>query len=188
MTPRISAANKVAVLFAAVAIGAVGFAASAAVAQTTSSPQKPSKESKRHFDSRGRVYYGPSGPNVAYQQGPTRIFVTKRSWLDAGTEVLPGDRKFTDYAFPPELGYPSFARENNNRPIDRGATQPAVGHGRLPVEYPAPVLSSERRALARLVQRTRDEASAYVSRATPVALSGLLRPFARSTPPSCLRI
>ena len=41
-------------------------------------------------------------PNVQYQQGPrTRIYVSKRSWLDAGTEVLPGERKFTDYAFPP---------------------------------------------------------------------------------------
>jgi hypothetical protein len=47
------------------------------------------------------------------------VYVTTRSWLDAGVEVLPGDRKFTDYAFPPEVGYPSFARENNNRPIDR---------------------------------------------------------------------
>jgi hypothetical protein len=26
---------------------------------------------------------------------------TRRSFLDAGTEVLPGERKFTDYAFPP---------------------------------------------------------------------------------------
>ena len=138
MTPRISAANKVAVLFAAVAIGAVGFTASAAVAQTTSPPQKPSKESKRHFDSRGRVYYGPSGPNVSYQQGPTRIFVTKRSWLDAGTEVLPGDRKFTDYAFPPELGYPSFARENNNRPIDRGPMNSPSDMGGYPSRIPLP--------------------------------------------------
>ncbi len=40
---------------------------------------------------------------MSYQQGPrTRVYVTKRSWLDAGTEVLPGDRKFSDYAFPPE--------------------------------------------------------------------------------------
>jgi hypothetical protein len=30
-----------------------------------------------------------------------RIVVEPRSFLDAGTEVLPGDRKFTDYAFPP---------------------------------------------------------------------------------------
>jgi hypothetical protein len=30
-----------------------------------------------------------------------RVTVQKRSFLDAGTEVLPGQRKFTDYAFPP---------------------------------------------------------------------------------------
>ena len=29
-----------------------------------------------------------------------RITVERRSFLDAGTETLPGDRKFTDYAFP----------------------------------------------------------------------------------------
>ena len=59
---------------------------------------------KQKHDDRGSVYYyGPAGPNL-YRSGPhTRIYVTKRSWLDAGTESLPGDRKFTDYAFP--LGY-----------------------------------------------------------------------------------
>jgi hypothetical protein len=31
----------------------------------------------------------------------TRITVQRRSFLDGGTEVIPGDRKFTDYAFPP---------------------------------------------------------------------------------------
>jgi hypothetical protein len=31
----------------------------------------------------------------------TRITVTPRSYLDPGTEVLPGERKFMDYAFPP---------------------------------------------------------------------------------------
>ena len=30
-----------------------------------------------------------------------RVTVQRRSFLDAGTEVLPGDRKFTDYAIPP---------------------------------------------------------------------------------------
>jgi len=139
MTPRIPAANRVAVLFAAVAIGAVGFAASPAGAQTTNPPQKPPKEAKRQFDSRGRAYYGASGPNVSYQDGPhTRIYVTKRSWLDAGVEVLPGDRKFTDYAFPPELGYPSFARENNNRPIDRSPMNPPSDMGGYPSRIPLP--------------------------------------------------
>jgi hypothetical protein len=43
-------------------------------------------------------------------KGParTRVTVTRpRSYLDAGTEVLPGERKFTDYVFPP-----------NHRPSD----------------------------------------------------------------------
>jgi hypothetical protein len=31
----------------------------------------------------------------------SHIVVEPRSFLDAGTEVLPGERKFTDYAFPP---------------------------------------------------------------------------------------
>lgn len=31
----------------------------------------------------------------------TRIIVQRRSYLDGGTEVLPGQRKFSDYAFPP---------------------------------------------------------------------------------------
>jgi hypothetical protein len=30
-----------------------------------------------------------------------RIIVRQRSFLDGGTEVLPGERKFTDYAIPP---------------------------------------------------------------------------------------
>jgi hypothetical protein len=31
----------------------------------------------------------------------TRIIVQRRSYLDGGTEVMPGERKFTDYAIPP---------------------------------------------------------------------------------------
>ena len=39
--------------------------------------------------------------NKSYQSGPrTRVYITTRSWLDMGTEVLPGDRKYTDYALP----------------------------------------------------------------------------------------
>jgi hypothetical protein len=133
MTRRIPAANKVAALLAA---AAVGFAASPAGAQT---PAPTHKETKRQYDNRGRPYYGSSGPNVSYQSGPnTRVFITKRSWLDAGVEVLPGDRKFTDYAFPPELGYPSFARENNNRPIDRQPLNPPSDMGGYPQRIPLP--------------------------------------------------
>jgi len=88
-------------------------------------------------DKDGRPYYGPGGPNVSYQQGPhTRIYVTKRSWLDAGVEVLPGDRKFTDYAFPPEVGVRSFGMENNNRPLDRQPLNPASDMGGYPRTIP----------------------------------------------------
>src|SRR3979409_1446302 len=126
LTWKFPVANKLAVLLAAIAVVAVGFDMTPAGAQ-----------SKREFDNRGRPYYGPNGPNVSYQQGPhTRIYATRRSWLRAGTEVLPGDRKFSDYAFPPELGYPSFARENNNRPIDRQPLNPPSDMGGYPRWFP----------------------------------------------------
>ena len=124
-------AAKLAVLLAAASVVAVGLGATKADAQVKRKPVD-----QRQYDDRGRPYYGPNGPNVVYQQGPTRIYVTKRSWLDAGTEVLPGDRKFQDYAFPPAIGYPSFARENNNRPIDRQPLNPPSDLGGYPRNIP----------------------------------------------------
>ena len=50
----------------------------------------------------------------------TRIIVTKRSFLDGGTEVLPGQRKFTDYVNPP-----------NYRPVD--ILGPGKGYERQPL-------------------------------------------------------
>jgi hypothetical protein len=124
-------AAKLAVLLAAVSVVAVGLSATQASAEV-----KRKYVDQRQYDDRGRPYYGPNGPNVVYQQGPTRIYVTKRSWLDAGTEVLPGERKFLDYAFPPAVGYPSFARENRNRPIDRQPLNPASDLGGTPTGFP----------------------------------------------------
>ena len=74
------------------------------------------------------------------QQGPhTRIYVSKRSWLDAGTEVLPGDRKFTDYAFPPSRPF----GEQQQPPARPPAAQPAVGHGRIRTDaVPAVLIAS----------------------------------------------
>jgi hypothetical protein len=91
-----------------------------------------------NYDKRGRPSYGAGGPNYSYQQGKTRIYVSKRSWLDGGTEVLPGDRKFTDYAaYPPALGLPSFDRQIVNRPIDRQPLNPPSDMGGYhPTEYP----------------------------------------------------
>src|SRR5260370_13871921 len=49
-----------------------------------------------------RSYYiAADGTRVPLKRPRSRIVVAPRSFLDAGTEVLPGERKFTDYAFPP---------------------------------------------------------------------------------------
>ena len=121
MSSKFSAATKSALWLAAAAVVTLGFAASAD-AQT---------KNKRD------PVYGQSGPNVVYQQGPrTRIYVSKRSWLDGGTEVNPGDRKFMDYAYPPAIGYPTFARENNNRPIDRQPLSTPSDLGGGPTRFP----------------------------------------------------
>ena len=121
MTPKIP------VLFASVAVIALGVAPASA------------QQTQMKYDKNGRVYYGPQGPNRVIQQGPnTRVYVTTRSWLDAGTEVLPGDRKFLDYAIPPDIGYPSFGRENLNRPIDRQPLNPPSDMGGYPLTIPIP--------------------------------------------------
>jgi hypothetical protein len=118
-------ARKLAVLLAATTVIAIGFDAT----QASAAPKK------KVYDQPGN--YGPGGPNVSYQSGPhTRVYISKRSWLDAGTEVLPGDRKFQDYAFPPAIGYPSFARENNNRPLDRSPLNPPSDLGGYPERFP----------------------------------------------------
>ena len=124
MTLKFPAATKFAALLAAATLVAISVDVTSADAQT-------------RYDRNGRPYYGAQGPNRSYQQGPrTRVYVTTRSWLDAGTEVLPGDRKFQDYAFPPALGYPSFARENLNRPIDRHPLNPPSDMGGYPQRFP----------------------------------------------------
>jgi hypothetical protein len=125
MSSNFTGTNKLATWLAAGAVVALAFA----------TPASADNKTKR-YDDRGRVYYGPSGPNAVYQQGRTRIYVSKRSWLDGGTEVNPGDRKFMDYAFPPEIGYPTFARENNNRPIDRQPLSTPADVGGYPRNFP----------------------------------------------------
>jgi hypothetical protein len=126
MSSKFSAANKLARWLVAGVVAAVGLTTSVD-AQT------------KRYDDRSRVYSGPT--SVVYQQGPrTRIYVSKRSWLDGGTEVIPGDRKFTDYAFPSPYGYPTFARENNNRPIDRQPLSTPSDVGGFPTAFPLPPL------------------------------------------------
>jgi len=130
MTRKFPAASKLAMLLATAALVAVG-------ATSASAQSKRQQQQQQQYDRDGRITYGSQGPNRVYQQGPrTRVYVTTRSWLDAGTEVLPGDRKFQDYAFPPEIGYPTFARENLNRPIDRQPLNPPSDLGGEPTRFP----------------------------------------------------
>jgi hypothetical protein len=124
MTPAFPAANilaaKLAVLLAAAAMVAAGL-----------TPAEAAKKQVRYVDP---AAYASRGPNVSYQAGPrTRVYITKRSWLDAGVEVLPGDRKFTDYALPQSR---SFGNENLNRPLDRHPLSPASDLGGYPQTFP----------------------------------------------------
>ena len=52
-----------------------------------------------------RVYRGDQTERITIidenGRARTRITVKPRSFLDGGTEVLPGERKFTDYVTPP---------------------------------------------------------------------------------------
>jgi hypothetical protein len=50
---------------------------------------------------RKKRYVTTTTTRVVANRPRSRVVVVPRSFLDAGTEVLPGERKFTDYAFPP---------------------------------------------------------------------------------------
>jgi hypothetical protein len=52
----------------------------------------------------------PKRARTVATKSATRVIVTKRSYLDAGTEVKPGERHFTDYVFPP--GYNPWSGNN----------------------------------------------------------------------------
>ena len=57
-----------------------------------------------------------------------RVIIQRRSFLDAGTEVKPGERKFTDYVIPP--GYsPTSAIDNT---VGGGQRFPLPGFWDLP--------------------------------------------------------
>ena len=67
-----------------------------AVSSASSQPR-----TKRYIDANGQEVVVVSRPRAR-----SRVVVTRRSYLDAGTEVLPGERKFMDYADPP--GYQPY--------------------------------------------------------------------------------
>jgi hypothetical protein len=132
MTFKFSAATK---LLSLTAVGALAICLGATQADAQTTKRKPAvaNTAAGNGTAGNSAAYGPAGPNRSYQSGRTRVFVTTRSWLDAGVEVLPGDRKFNDYAFPQST---SFARENLNRPLDRQPLYPAYDLGGYPMNFP----------------------------------------------------
>lgn len=96
MVLKYSGAKTLTAVLSAAAIAAVALGATAADA----APKRRVIQDDPTYDGAPR-----KPENRVYQQGRTRVYVTRRSWLDAGTEVRPGERKFTDYAFPPGYSY-----------------------------------------------------------------------------------
>lgn len=80
----------------------VVFAALASLAMVLATASADAAPRKRAMVQRGAG----APPTVFVSRGEdgrtrTRIIVQRRSYLDGGTEVLPGQRKFTDYVNPP---------------------------------------------------------------------------------------
>ena len=72
---------------------AAGLSAAAIAVTAVAVPPVDAATRKRYVDPNTRV--------ARTDRPRARVVVVPRSFLDAGTEVLPGERKFTDYAFPP---------------------------------------------------------------------------------------
>jgi hypothetical protein len=79
---------SLAVLTAA-AVAVLGASADAATKRRSAAVAAPSAQ----------VVRGEAG--VVARRSRTRITVTRRSYLDAGTEVYQGSKNYTDYIFPP---------------------------------------------------------------------------------------
>ena len=60
---------------------------------TQSIPEAAKADQERNVTTTRRI--------IGAKRTRSRVVVVPRSFLDAGTEVLPGERKFLDYAFPP---------------------------------------------------------------------------------------
>ena len=57
------------------------------------------------------IYYGQQDRQVVRTRSGTRIVVTRRSFLNPGTETKQHDMHYTDYAFPP--GYSALGDRND---------------------------------------------------------------------------
>jgi hypothetical protein len=85
---------SLAVLTAA-SVALLGASADAATKRRSAAVAAPSAQ----------VVRGEAG--VTVRRSRTRITVTRRSYLDAGTEVYPGSMPYTDYVFSPNYFRPS---------------------------------------------------------------------------------
>ena len=86
---------------------ALGFALAAA----------PAEAAKRTRYVAAQAAQGARGQaGVVVRRSRTRITVTRRSYLDAGTEVYPGSMHYTDYVFSPSYISPSNYTLGPGRP------------------------------------------------------------------------
>ena len=113
----------------AAALLATGLAASLATAPASAQSAPPKRQAAHQ-----------NGPvNYSYMAGPhTRVYVTKRSWLDAGTEVLPGERKFTDYATGGPGAWENLDRLNSHMDRRRSPLSTPSDVGGYPTGFPLP--------------------------------------------------
>ncbi len=102
-----------AAIFCAAAIALSSAAVTPADAQTQTQKKAAAKKV-------AAKKYGPVPISMA-PPPRARITVTRRSYLDAGTHVIPGDRKFTDYAIPPTYYPGSVADNRGGMYIDQSA-------------------------------------------------------------------
>jgi hypothetical protein len=82
-------------------MAAIGLAVAAAPAEAAP------KRQKTYVDARTMRPERVDDVRRVVRRSPTRITVTRRSYLDAGTEVYPGSMSYSDYIFPPNYGSPS---------------------------------------------------------------------------------
>src|SRR5262249_44551560 len=77
----------------------------AAVVAVAATPVEAAKQRKRAVEE--SVLMPSRGEARVVRRAPTRITVTRRSYLDAGTEVYPGSMNYTGYVFSPYYVSPS---------------------------------------------------------------------------------
>ena len=110
----------------------VSAAVATAVMMTAAAAQEANAAPKKRAHAAPR-----SAVNSSYQAGPrTRIYVSKRSWLDAGVEVQPGDRKFADYATGGPGNFENLDRLNSHMDFRRSPLSTPSDVGGYPTGFP----------------------------------------------------